>query len=109
MLDRSLPDLETAITLRGSQIRHVDVFNPRRRWSVSQAMFEPIEPLPIALGGNLDAPVRGIPYPAVEAFAPRSFIREEAKPDALDASADEISSCEAHTEKELNYIRPRRR
>ena len=48
-------------------------------------MLEPFERLAIALSRHLDASIRGVPYPTVQAFTRSRFEREETEPDALNA------------------------
>ena len=75
-----------------------DLVDARAGRPVSHVPLEAFERVRIAFRGNFDAAVGKISNPAVQTFTHRRRFGKEAEADALDASADQISTREAHAE-----------
>jgi hypothetical protein len=63
---------------------------------VPHRAFKSIDRFPIAFSRHFDAAVGQIAHPAFDAFAARRRFGEEAETDALNTTADEISSRDPH-------------
>jgi CheY-like chemotaxis protein len=67
--------------------------------SVPEVTFEPFERFGLPFRLDLDTAVRGIGHPSLEPLARRRSLGEEAKADALNASADEVVPGRPHDRK----------
>jgi hypothetical protein len=66
--------------------------------ALANASLEPFDGLRLAFRGDFDAAVGKVAHPPVYAFTNRRRLDEETEADALDASADQISTREAHAD-----------
>jgi len=58
--------------------------------------FEPLDRLTVAFRRDLDAPVRQVAHPAIDAFVRGHVGREIPKPHALHTTADQIAAGDPH-------------
>src|SRR5579864_187447 len=85
-----------AVRAGGNILGHVDRVDASRRRTVPDGALEPVDGLPVAFDGHLDPAIGEIPHPPVDTLA-RGHVRGKVpKPDRLNATADQIPSCDAH-------------
>ena len=75
----------------------IHMFDASAGRAMSDRMLEPRDRIRLAFRQRLDAAVRQIADPAVQAFALRHRLGEKSEADALDAAAHEISSGDPHS------------
>jgi hypothetical protein len=92
----TLSDVEAGVAAGRSGVSNVEVFDPCAGRAVPHFVLEPLERLRFSLRRDFDATVREVAHPAVQAFADCSSLGEKTEADALNASADNDSSRQAH-------------
>src|SRR5437660_3377629 len=73
--------------------------------TLADAPLESLDCFRVAFRSDLDAAVGKVTHPAVHAFAHRRRFDEETEADALDASADQVSTREAHVRNNKPSVR----
>src|SRR2546423_10216183 len=94
----SLSDREPRVASRARDVFHVHRVDARAARSVADGALEPLERFGIAFSRDLDAAIGQVAYPAVKSFARAGRFGEKSEANALNASADQKPSREAHAE-----------
>jgi len=83
---------------RGSDVRHLQFVDSRRRWAMTDVSLETLQRVTLPFRLNLDGTVGQVADPAVQAFDNSTSVHEVTEADALHTTADDVQTREAHAE-----------